>query len=110
MADMDNIVMDDHPHTKGVCLNEVYLFLKEKGFEQYWSSFDSNGYDNIQQLTEMSPDELEEVLDDVKMTKKGHRKRLKALLAIRSVPGSKESEKATTSQKAHIASAKSKCM
>ena len=90
---MDNIVMDDNPHTKDVCLNEVYLFLKENGFEQYWSSFDSNGYDNIQQLTEMSPDELEEVFDDVKMTKKGHRKRLKALLAIRSVQETKRVKK-----------------
>ena len=89
----------------------MHLFLKENGLEQYWSSFDSNGYDDIEQLTKMPSDELEEVFDDVKMTKKGHRKRLKALLAIRSVPGNKESEKATTSQnEKSVGSTKSKRM
>ena len=57
----------------------IYIYLKENGFEQYWSNFDSNGYDNTEQVTKMSPDELDEVFNDVKMLKKGHRKRLKAL-------------------------------
>lgn len=110
----ETIAMHDNTHTKDVCsnyLNEVYIYLKENGFEQYWSSFDSNGYDNIEQLTKMSPDELDEVFDDVKMLKKGHRKRLKALLAIRSVPTNIVSEKETTSQnEKSVASTKSKCM
>ena len=108
-------VTEDNAHTKDVLysnsLNEVYIYLKENGFEQYWSNFDSNGYDNIEQLTKMSPDELDEVFDDVKMLKKGHRKRLKALLAIRSVPTNIVSEKETTSQnEKSVASTKSKCM
>lgn len=111
----ETTVTDDNAHTKDVLysnsLNEVYIYLKENGFEQYWSNFDSNGYDNIEQLTKMSPDELDEVFDDVKMLKKGHRKRLKALLAIRSVPTNIVSEKETTSQnEKSVASTKSKCM
>ena len=92
-------------------LNKLHKYLKENGFEQYWSSFDSNGYDSIEQLTKMSPNELEEVLDDVQMLKKGHRKRLKALLAIRSVPPNNSSENKNTSQtKESERIKKSECM
>ena len=37
--------------------NDVYLFLKENNFLQYWSSFDREGYDDMKQLLEMTRDE-----------------------------------------------------
>ena len=52
---------------------------------QYWPDFDREGYDNMNQLLQMTPDELEEALaQDVGIKKKGHLKRVKALLAIHS--------------------------
>ena len=66
--------------------NDVYIFLKENNLTEYWSSFDYNGYDDLKQLQEMTTDEIEEVLrDDVGIQKRGHRKRLQALLAVQSV-------------------------
>ena len=68
--------------------NDVYLFLKENNFLQYWSSFDREGYDDMKQLLEMTPDELEQALaQDIGIKKIGHLKRLKALLAIHSTRG-----------------------
>ena len=66
--------------------NDVYLFLKENNFLQYWSSFDREGYNDMKQLLEMTPDELEQALV-IGIKKIGHLKRLKALLAIRSTRG-----------------------
>lgn len=68
------------------CANDVYLFLKENNFLQYWSSFDREGYDGMKQLLDMTPDELEQALaQDIGIKKTGHLKRLQALLAIHSV-------------------------
>ncbi|CAB4016594.1 uncharacterized protein LOC110249849 [Paramuricea clavata] len=69
--------------------NDVYLFLKENNFLQlYWSSFDREDYDDMKQLLEMTPDELEQALaQDIGIKKIGHLKRLKALLAIHSTRG-----------------------
>ena len=40
---------------------------------EHWSRFDNNGYDDLKQLKEMTPDEIEEVLrDDVCIQKKRH--------------------------------------
>ena len=65
--------------------NDVYLFLKDNSLLQYWPDFDREGYDNMNQLLEMTPDELEGALaQDIGIKKKGHLKRVKALLAIRS--------------------------
>lgn len=70
------------------CANDVYLFLKENNFLQYWSSFDREGYNDMKQLLDMTPDELEQALaQDIGIKKTGHLKRLKALLAIHSVKG-----------------------
>ena len=36
--------------------NDVYLFLKDNSLLQYWPDFDREGYDNMNQLLEMTPD------------------------------------------------------
>ena len=67
-------------------MNDCQEFLKKHGFDEYWSRFDSNGYDDLAQLKEMSTEELDEVLEtDLNITKVGHRKRLRALLKIDTV-------------------------
>ncbi len=59
---------------------------QKNNFAEYWSSFDSNGYDDLKQLQEMLIDDIEEVpRDDIGIHKRGHRKRLQALLTIQSV-------------------------
>lgn len=67
---------DDHE-------NKVRLLLKESGMDEYWEKFVDNGYDDLNQLLEMSKSELEETLcSDINMTKKGHRKRFIAKISI----------------------------
>lgn len=66
--------------------NDVYIFLKENRLEQYWNEFDRQGYDDMNHLLTMTPNELEEALiKDIGIRKIGHQKRLKAVFAVRSV-------------------------
>ena len=41
----------------------------------YLEAFLGNGYDDLKQLTEMSDEELQDVVTDVNMTTKGHVRR-----------------------------------
>ncbi len=73
--------------------NSVFLLLKQNNFTNYWSSFDSNGYDDLNQLQQMKSDELEQVLSkEIGISKSGHLKRLLALFAISSVEKEKGSD------------------
>ena len=66
--------------------NDVYIFSKENNLEQYWTEFDRQGYDDMNQLLTMTPNELDEVLiKDIGIRKIGHQKRLKAMFAVRYV-------------------------
>ena len=44
-------------------MHDYQEFLKKHGFEEYWSRFDSNGYDVLAQLKDMSTEELDKVLE-----------------------------------------------
>lgn len=40
--------------------NDVYIFLNENSLEQYWNEFDRQGYNDMNHLLTMTPNELEE--------------------------------------------------
>ena len=44
----------------------------------YLEAFLGNGYDDLKQLTEMSDEELQDVVADVNMTMKGHVRRCRS--------------------------------
>eukprot|EP00794_Sanderia_malayensis_P001531 gene1531-1694_t len=84
--------------------NECYIFLKKHGMVQYWSQFDQNGYDDLNQLMSMTSDQLEEALSvDMKISKIGHCKKLKALLTIESLKDKdEEKQPVKTADKAKL--------
>ena len=56
--------------------SDVPGLLAMCGLSDYWPNFEEEGYDDLAYLLEVDEAGLEEVADDCKIEKKGHRARL----------------------------------
>ena len=77
-------------------MDDVKSFLEVINLSQYAVEFDNEGYDDLQNLLHLSSDDLEEMMNNVGITKPGHRIRLKTGLRVeKSKASHKESETST---------------
>ena len=69
---------------EGEFTNSLFQFLKECKLVSYYPKFKEYGYNDLEQLKDMTAEELNEMMNDVGMEEKlkGHRKRLESSLSI----------------------------
>ena len=93
--------------------SDVPALLAMCGLSDYWPNFEEEGYDDLAYLLEVDEGGLEEVADDCKIEKKGHRarlfKRLEQLRARRRRRRARSSTERQDSTQHMITNAKRSC-